>query len=269
MGIQHSLTNQSNFFLLSILSLFYFPTVYPLISSTFKKSISFNPTPNTPIKMQYTLSTASALLAALSLTSAAPMPSTSTSTSSSSSGSSSSSVTVVLQLEGFDAASTLRANLDATTVNNRDAKSAALQQAGPWCAGFTDAQATQPVPALNGDGIFDSANEAIYSQDEAVTVGSFWCAQTRGEVEDFVARATNGQGSNDNQTNNGNGNANTGNADATGPVHAGTVRNLANGAISIDVVGNGGNCQFFDAQGQTLNFGGDELVQVASFECQA
>merc|ERR1711939_345379 len=91
MGIQHSLTNQSNFFLLSILSLFYFPTVYPLISSTFKKSISFNPTPNTPIKMQYTLSTASALLAALSLTSAAPMPSTSTSTSSSSSGSSSSS----------------------------------------------------------------------------------------------------------------------------------------------------------------------------------
>merc|ERR1711939_161079 len=249
MGIQHSLTNQSNFFLLSILSLFYFPTVYPLISSTFKKSISFNPTPNTPIKMQYTLSTASALLAALSLTSAAPMPSTSTSTSSSSSGSSSSSVTIVLQLEGFDAASTLRANLDATTVNNRDAKSAALQQAGPWCAGFTDAQATQPVPALNGEG------------------------------------------SNDNQTNNGNGNANTGNADATvrvqieleagttfvqaelpaniGPVDAGTVRNLANGAISIDVVGNGGNCQFFDAQGQTLNFGGDELVQVASFECQA
>merc|ERR1711939_394333 len=179
MGIQHSLTNQSNFFLLSILSLFYFPTVYPLISSTFKKSISFNPTPNTPIKMQYTLSTASALLAALSLTSAAPMPSTSTSTSSSSSGSSSSSVTIVLQLEGFDAASTLRANLDATT--------------------FVQAE----LPAN------------------------------------------------------------------IGPVDAGTVRNLANGAISIDVVGNGGNCQFFDAQGQTLNFGGDELVQVASFECQA
>merc|ERR1711939_1013662 len=267
MGIQHSLTNQSNFFLLSILSLFYFPTVYPLISSTFKKSISFNPTPNTPIKMQYTLSTASALLAALSLTSAAPMPSTSTSTSSSSSGSSSSSVTIVLQLEGFDAASTLRANLDATTVNNRDAKSAALQQAGPWCAGFTDAQATQPVPALNGDGIFDSANEAIYSQDEAVTVGSFWCAQTRGEVEDFVARATNGQGSNDNQTNNGNGNANTGNADATVRVQieleAGTT------FVQAELPANIGNCQFFDAQGQTLNFGGDELVQVASFECQA
>lgn len=249
--------------------------------------------------MQYTLSTVSALVAALSLASAAPMPGNNGNSNSNSGSQSSGSetVTILRQLAGFDAASTLEAKLDATTLNNGNVKSASLRTTGPWCAGFSDAEATQPVPALNGDGIFDSENEAVYTEDvdDAVPVGSWWCAATRGEVEDFVANAIGGgnNGGNNGDNNGGNNGGNGGDADQTvrvqieleagttfvqeelpanvGKVDASETRQLGGGVVSVEISGEG-DCAFFDAQGNNLDVSGsgssDDLIQIATFVCE-
>jgi hypothetical protein len=235
--------------------------------------------------MQYSLSTISAFAAALSLTSAAPVAS-----------STSQDVVIVRQLAGFDAASTINAKLDATTVNDRKVKSATVSSAGPWCAGFTDSQATQPAKALNGDGIFDSANEAIYTNDvnDAVEIGSWWCAATRPEVEAFVKKAL---ASGDAATpaappaepvnNGGNAAAVTvrvqiqQDAAATtftqeelpanvGVVAASTIRGLSP-AADITIVSSGsGDCNFIDANGLAIDFAAvDGVVDIAAFVCEA
>jgi predicted naringenin-chalcone synthase len=103
--------------------------------------------------MQFTLTTSSVLLALISLASATPRTNYHQQAT----------ATIIRQLAGFDSASTIDVKLDATTNNDRNVKSARMSQPGPWCAGFTDEEAKQPARALNGDGIFDSRNEVIYS----------------------------------------------------------------------------------------------------------
>lgn len=254
--------------------------------------------------MQYTLSTVSALVAALSLVSAAPMPQNNDNSNSNSD----SEVNIVRELRGFDAASTIIAQLDATTVNDRDVKGASLRTQGPWCAGFSDEEATKPVPALNGDGIFDSENAVVYTEDvdDAVPVGSWWCAATRKEVEDFVANAVDGGNKDDEKDgdkddnkdddkddnkDDDKGDNNNGDADETvrvqieleagttfvqkelpanvGEVDASEVRQLADGVVSVEVRGDG-ECAFFDARGNNLDVSGssDDLVEIATFVCE-
>lgn len=244
--------------------------------------------------MQYTLSTVSAFVAALSLASAAPMPS----------AGASQDVIIVRQLADFDSASTITAKLDATTVNDRSVKSAAVSSLGPWCAGFTDSKATQPAKALNGDGIFDAKNPAVYAPEgSAVEIGSWWCGATRPEVENFVKNALAGgkKGSNDNNApapaepiNNGaNNGGNTGDAPVTvrveiqvdtsattffqeelpanvGVQSASTTRNLGRVAKVTVVSSGSGACDFIDANGQAIDFGtGSELIDVVAFVCEA
>lgn len=256
--------------------------------------------------MQYTLSTVSAFVAALSLASAAPMPQAATSQD----------VIIVRQLAAFDSASTITAKLDATTVNNGKVKAAAVSSAGPWCAGFTDAQATKPATALNGDGIFDSENPAVYAgENDAIRIGSWWCAATRPEVETFVQKALGGgkkggknsgkttpapaepvnNGGNNNGNNNNNGGSNSGNNGAAAvtvrvqiqkdaaateftqeelPANVGlqaasTIRGLGRVADVTLVSSNGGECDFIDANGQAINFAQvDGLVTIAAFVCE-
>ena len=245
-----------------------------------------------------TLSTASAVAAILSLANAAPMAATQSTPT---------EIGIKVQLAGFDAASVLTAVLDQTTVARiQQIKEAEVNEVGPWCAGFSDAAATSVVRAVNGDGIFDSANPAIYIQDQdqekTVTVASYWCAQTRKEVENFVARA----GQKETATyatstystpaasatppppvNNGGNNGNNNGAATVrvqieteaattffqedlaanaGIVSASAVRQFADQVFSVNVVGSG-DCQFFaDAAGQTpVVFPG----VVAAFECTA
>ena len=251
--------------------------------------------------MQYTLSTVSAFVAALSLASAAPMPS----------AGASQDVIIVRQLAGFDEASTITAKLDATTINDRSVKSAAVSSLGPWCAGFTDSKATQPAKALNGDGIFNSQNPAVYAPEgSSIEIGSWWCGATRPEVENFVKNALVG-GSKDNKDttapvqpiNNGANNGgnvpapaepvNNGEAPVTvrvevqtdtagttffqeelpanvGVQSASTTRTLGRVA-KVTVVGSGsGDCSFIDANGLAINFGtGSELIDVVAFVCEA
>ena len=235
------------------------------------------------------ISTISAFAAALSLVNAAPTPQAAASAGR--------SITIKVQLAGFDAASTVRANLDQTTVStNAQIKEAEVSDFGPWCAGFSDTAATRFQPAVNGDGIFDSANPAIYSRNtNTVTVGSYWCAATRQEVVNFVARAggagnANQAQQNQNFSNNNNNNNNANNNQggtvrvqielerdttfvqeeltANGQlVQASATRNFANGnqIVSLDVFD--GNCQFFsDAAGrQAARFPG----AIGSFRCNA
>jgi hypothetical protein len=214
--------------------------------------------------------------------------------------------TIIRQLNGFDTASTIEVQLDATTPNDRNVRSARMQQPGPWCAGFTDEEAKQPARALNGDGIFDSANEVVYTNDQngAVGIGSWWCALTRGEVEAFVARARNNGGGNNNggQTpaapvnGGGNNGGNNGGGNNNGPERTVRVQletergttffqeNLpANVGIQsaqnlprfnrpifdIRVIGEGA-CDFTDDSGRAINFAEipREGVQVVGFVCE-
>jgi hypothetical protein len=172
--------------------------------------------------MMSKISSISAFVAALSLTNAAPTPQ-------SNFLSSGSSIGIKVQLAGFDTASVINAKLDQTTVVDRNTQiqQAEVNQAGPWCAGFSDTGASSVVRAANGDGIFDSVNPAVYGS--VVTVQSYWCANTRAEVEAFVARAGGNGGE-------GSGNGNNNQQPPAPPVNAPAppVNNGGNG-------GNGGN----------------------------
>lgn len=83
--------------------------------------------------------------------------------------------------------SRVTAQLKTTTVNTSSAKKITGARidgvAGPWCAAFSDAAATVYVPGFEGsDGIFNSVNSASYGA-LGVYVNSFWCAETKKEVE--------------------------------------------------------------------------------------
>lgn len=241
--------------------------------------------------MQYTLSTISAFVAALSLVSAAPMPS----------AGASQEVIIVRQLADFDSASTITAKLDATTTNERRVKSAAVSSLGPWCAGFTDSKATKPAKALNGDGIFDAKNPAVYAPEGSdVQIGSWWCGATRPEVENFVKKAlAGGKKGNDNipapaqPINNGGATLPTPveapvtvrvevQTDTLGssffqeelPANVGiqsarTTRTLGRVA-KVTVISSNGDCSFIDANDQAIDFGtGSQLVDIVSFVCEA
>lgn len=119
-------------------------------------------------------------------------------------------IRIVLKLEGSEAFAQVDATLDktspvfATKIQEAEVSSSFP---GPWCAGFSDVNGRNFVPAINGDGIFNSVNKAVYSdrRDQVVKVSSYWCAATKPEVENFVRRAQNAAGRGG-QANNGQGN---------------------------------------------------------------
>ncbi|KPI37425.1 uncharacterized protein AB675_10351 [Cyphellophora attinorum] len=187
--------------------------------------------------MMSKISSISAFVATLTLTIAAPTPQ-------STFLSSGTTIGIKVQLAGFDTASVINAQLDQTTVVDRNTQiqQAEVNQAGPWCAGFSDTAASRVVRAVNGDGIFDQANPAVYGS--VVTVQSYWCANTRPEVEAFVARAGGNGGDG-----NGNGNGNNNQQPPPPPVNAPAppVNNGGNGDDGDN--GNNGN----NGNGATVN----------------
>ena len=100
-------------------------------------------------------------------------------------------LTVVQQLDRQDTANQVPAQILGTNANgqNNMIVEAAVLQSGPWCAGFSDQKAQNVVKSINfkQDGIFNSIRPASYG-NTPVLVGSYWCAATRLEVEQFVAK---------------------------------------------------------------------------------
>jgi hypothetical protein len=135
----------------------------------------------------FTAATAATLLATISLTSAAPTPQASTLAVGT-------KISIVQQLNRQDTANQVDGIIDKTSVIGTDnlIVEAAIVGSGatPWCAGFSDEAATKVVKNINfqGDGIFNAIRSASYG-DEPVVVASYWCANTRPEVEAFVANA--------------------------------------------------------------------------------
>ena len=130
--------------------------------------------------MHFTLSTLGAMAAALALTSATTVSQTQQA-----------GVATILLTTNNDAPFTeLASTLGAVTRNNERVLRASVRSQGrnPWCAGFSDAGATQFLRGSNGDGIFNSANTAVYSTGSfGAEVKSFWCAETKPEVEAFIS----------------------------------------------------------------------------------
>jgi hypothetical protein len=100
-------------------------------------------------------------------------------------------LTITQQLDRQDTANTVDGLILGTTPTNpgNAAVEAAVNEVGPWCAGFSDAKAQNVVKSINEkmDGIFNSARPASYG-NTPVPIGSYWCANTRLEVEQFVAK---------------------------------------------------------------------------------
>ncbi|KPI39364.1 uncharacterized protein AB675_5178 [Cyphellophora attinorum] len=100
-------------------------------------------------------------------------------------------LTITQQLDRQDTANTVDGLILGTTPTNPGnvAVEAAVNEVGPWCAGFSDAKAQNVVKSINEkkDGIFNSVRPASYG-NTPVPIGSYWCANTRLEVEQFVAK---------------------------------------------------------------------------------
>jgi hypothetical protein len=252
----------------------------------------------------FAATTAAALLATISLTSAAPTPQPTPLPVGT-------KISIVQQLNRQDTANTVDGIIDKTSVigTNNMIVEAAVNGAGatPWCAGFSDEAATKVVKNINEkqDGIFNSVRTASYG-DVPVLVASYWCANTRPEVEAFVAKAAaaapvnNGQYAYASATTTYAAAAytTTSTATATPSASAGaTVRvsietapdtffqeelpanvglqssagtRLADGAISVEVVdATTGDCDFVDADGNAIDFSARKLVAVPKFVCEA
>ena len=136
------------------------------------------------------LTTKTTVLSLFAVVSAAPTgTSTPTATPTSTALPSGTTIRITQQLNRSETATQVNAYIDvvATQRSSNNIIEAGVLQVGPWCAGFSDAEAQHVVRSVNfeGDGIFNSERSAKYG-DAQVFIGSYYCANTRQEVVDYI-----------------------------------------------------------------------------------
>ena len=144
--------------------------------------------------MKSILSYSTSLLLAAGLSSALPAPQ----------ASNQNTVTINIKSGDGDSASTLSAGIGSVTLtqtNNAQSVASSLFQSNVFCGGFKDAAATNLWLNFDGtDAIFSSGKDAKYSinsdggtgsnPDDAITVASYFCANTLAGVQSRITART-------------------------------------------------------------------------------